>query len=429
MQRVIRDSHASQDAAAALEQRVALIRQHFPPAIAHLYAIPRQGRDGVLEWWSPLEGQPHVYAELGRDQQAALLQRYEERQAAVGQLANELQQRGQTQAAGALRSLIAPPDLGNLYSINGEPLVIRWGQTVPVAAPTPPPPPAPAPAPKPAPPAARPAPQPRPAPPPRAVPARRLRLWPWLLFGLLLALLYALWLNWPMLWARWQADHSAMCTPGAGFQASEFAVVLDTSGSMNERIRVKRADDPWYISLLAKIPVVEQFLPSGKAPPTTRLSVAKTALGAVIEDLDPKVAMRLVTFNGCNSPIDHGVFARDQRSDLIERIAGLNARGGTGLGISLEAAAASMDGRERDGVIVMFVDGRDSCGTSICKVSEQIAQNQPRLRINIVNISASTGSNCAASNTGGRVYTADDAAAVAAALEEASREVSQGNGC
>ena len=427
MQRVIRDSHASQDAAAALEQRVALIRQHFPPAIAHLYAIPRQGRDGVLEWWSPLEGQPHVYAELGRDQQAALLQRYEERQAAVGQLANELQQRGQTQAAGALRSLIAPPDLGNLYSINGEPLVIRWGQTVPVAAPTPPPPPAPAP--NPAPPAARPAPQPRPAPPPRAVPARRLRLWPWLLFGLLLALLYALWLNWPMLWARWQADHSAMCTPGAGFQASEFAVVLDTSGSMNERIRVKRADDPWYISLLAKIPVVEQFLPSGKAPPTTRLSVAKTALGAVIEDLDPKVAMRLVTFNGCNSPIDHGVFARDQRSDLIERIAGLNARGGTGLGISLEAAAASMDGRERDGVIVMFVDGRDSCGTSICKVSEQIAQNQPRLRINIVNISASTGSNCAAGNTGGRVYTADDAAAVAAALEEASREVSQGNGC
>lgn len=427
MQRVIRDSHASQDAAAALEQRVALIRQHFPPAIAHLYAIPRQGRDGVLEWWSPLEGQPHVYAELGRDQQAALLQRYEERQAAVGQLANELQQRGQTQAAGALRSLIAPPDLGNLYSINGEPLVIRWGQTVPVAAPPPPPPPAPAP--KPAPPAARPAPQPRPAPPPRAVPARRLRLWPWLLFGLLLALLYALWLNWPMLWARWQADHSAMCTPGAGFQASEFAVVLDTSGSMNERIRVKRADDPWYISLLAKIPVVEQLLPSGKAPPTTRLNVAKTALGAVIEDLDPKVAMRLVTFNGCKSPVDHGVFARDQRADLIDRIATLNARGGTALGVSLEAAAASMDGRERDGVIVMFVDGRDSCGTSICKVSEQIAQNQPRLRINIVNISASTGSNCAASNTGGRVYTADDAAAVAAALEQASREVSQGNGC
>lgn len=76
----------------------------------------------------------------------------------------------------------------------------------------------------------------------------------------------------------------------------------------------------------------------------------------------------------------------------------------------------------------MFVDGRDSCGTSVCEVSEQIAQRQPRLRINVVNISAATGSNCAASNTGGRVYTANDAAAVAEALKQASREVSAG-GC
>lgn len=95
MQRVNRDTHASQDAASALELRVALIRQHFPPGIAHLYAIPRQGRDGVLEWWSELEGQPHLYATLGREQQAALLKRYEERQAAVSQLADELQRRGQ----------------------------------------------------------------------------------------------------------------------------------------------------------------------------------------------------------------------------------------------------------------------------------------------------------------------------------------------
>lgn len=429
MQRVTRDSHASQDAATALEQRVALIRQHFPPSIAQLYAIPRQGRDGVLEWWSELEGQPQLYASLGRDQQAALLKRYEERQAAVGQLANELQQRGQAEAAAGLRSLVAPADLANLYSVNGEPLVIRWGQPVPVVAPPPPAPVTPTPPPPRPVKAPAPAPAPRPAPVPRAVATRPWRLWPWLLFGLLLALLWWLWLSWPMLWARWQTDQTAMCAPGAAFQPSEFAVVLDTSGSMNERLRIKRADDPWYITLLAKIPVVEQFLPSGKAPPTTRMAVAKGALSSVIENLDKDVAMRLVTFNGCRSPEDHGVFARDQRADLIARIAQLKASGGTGLGISLEAAARTMNGRDRDGVIVMFVDGRDSCGTSVCEVSEQIAKDQPRLRINIVNISASTGSNCAASNTGGRVYTADDAAAVAAALEEASREVSQVKGC
>lgn len=422
MQRVNRDTYASQDAASALEQRVALIRQHFPPGIAHLYAIPRQGRDGVLEWWSELEGQPNLYATLGREQQAALLKRYEERQAAVGQLADELQRRGQGPAAAALRTLVGPPDLANLYSINGEPLVIRWGQPTPVA-PPPPPPPKVAPV------------KPKPASAPVktrtmvTVERRRLRLWPWLLFGLLLLLLYWLYSSWPVLYQRWQGyTQTAICTPGGAFQASEFAVVLDTSGSMDQRIRVKKQDDPWYISLLARIPFVDELLANNQPQRLTRMDVAKSSLTSVIGDLDKDVEMRLVTFNGCRSPVDHGVFGQGQRADLIKRVAGLDARGGTGLGISLQAAASKMNGRDRDGVIVMFVDGRDSCGTSVCSVSEQIAKSQPRLRINVVNISASTGSNCAASNTGGRVYTANDAAAVAAALKEASQEVAA-SGC
>ncbi|MFK3816281.1 hypothetical protein ACI2KG_06685 [Pseudomonas sp. NPDC089407] len=424
MQRVNRDTYASQDAASALEQRVALIRQHFPPGIAHLYAIPRQGRDGVLEWWSELEGQPNLYATLGREQQAALLKRYEERQAAVGQLADELQRRGQGPAAAALRTLVGPPDLANLYSVNGEPLVIRWGQPTPVAPPPPPPPP-----PKVAPVKPKPAPAPVKTRTMVTVERRRLRLWPWLLFGLLLLLLYWLYSSWPVLYQRWQGyTQAAICTPGDAFQASEFAVVLDTSGSMDQRIRIKKQDDPWYISLLARIPFVDELLANNQPQRLTRMDVAKSSLTSVIGDLDKDVDMRLVTFNGCRSPVDHGVFGQGQRADLIKRVAGLDARGGTGLGISLQAAASKMNGRDRDGVIVMFVDGRDSCGTSVCTVSEQIAKSQPRLRINVVNISASTGSNCAASNTGGRVYTANDAAAVAAALKEASQEVAA-SGC
>lgn len=419
MQRVLRDTHASQSAATALEQTVALIRQHFPPSIAHLYAIPRQGRDGVLEWWSELAGQPHLFATLDRDRQAALLERYDQRQAAVEQLAQELERRGQASASTALRTLIGPPDLNNLYSINDEPLVIRWGQLPPVASP-----PAPVPLPVTEPPPAR------PTPAPVAVERRRLRLWPWLLLGLLLALLYGLYLSWPALYQRWQDYRQATqtCTPGSTFEPSEFAVVLDTSGSMDTRIRVKREDDPWYMTLLAKIPIVEELLPSSGPKRVTRMDVAKTSLTSVIENLDDGVAMRLVTFEGCGRPLDHGVFDQRQRAGLLDKVAALKARGGTALGDSLGAAALTMNGRDRDGVIVMFVDGRDSCGTSVCEVSEQIAQRQPRLRINVVNISAATGSNCAASNTGGRVYTANDAAAVAEALKQASQEVSAG-GC
>ncbi len=423
MQRVLRDTHASQSAATALEQTVALIRQHFPPSIAHLYAIPRQGRDGVLEWWSELAGQPHLFATLDRDRQAALLERYDQRQAAVEQLAQELERRGQASASTALRTLIGPPDLNNLYSINDEPLVIRWGQLPPVASPPPP-----VPLPIPEPPLARPT--PAPVATVVAVERRRLRLWPWLLLGLLLALLYGLYLSWPALYQRWQDYRQATqtCTPGSTFEPSEFAVVLDTSGSMDTRIRVKREDDPWYMTLLAKIPIVEELLPSSGPKRVTRMDVAKTSLTSVIENLDDGVAMRLVTFEGCGRPLDHGVFDQRQRAGLLDKVAALKARGGTALGDSLGAAALTMNGRDRDGVIVMFVDGRDSCGTSVCEVSEQIAQRQPRLRINVVNISAATGSNCAASNTGGRVYTANDAAAVAEALKQASQEVSAG-GC
>ncbi|MEE1921454.1 VWA domain-containing protein [Pseudomonas sp. 148P] len=424
MQRVLRDTLASQDAAAALEQRVALIRQHFPPSIAHLYAIPRQGRDGVLEWWTELEGQPQPYASLNKDQQAALMQRYQERQGAVTQLAAELQQRNQGSAAGSLQNLIGTPDLANLFSVNGEPLVVRWGQPEPVVAPPPPPPPPPQPRKAPPPP-----PPPRPAPVVVAVERRRWRLWPWLLLGLLFALLYWLWLSWPLLWARWQSDPTGMCTPGQTFQPSQFTVILDTSGSMNEHLRVKREDDPWYYGVMAKIPIVESFVPAGPGKRTTRMDVAKSSLTSVINNLDENVAMRLVTFNGCRTPVDHGVFGLHKRGELVERIGKINAGGGTALGVSLQAAAQEMDGAYRDGVIVMFVDGRDGCGTDICEVSENIARSKPRLRINIVNISARTGSNCAAENTGGRVYNADDAAAVAAALQEATQEVSQDKGC
>ncbi|MHC2146632.1 VWA domain-containing protein [Pseudomonas sp. 210_17 TE3656] len=423
MQRVLRDTQANPEAASVLEQTVGLIRQHFPPSIAHLYAIPRQGRDGVLEWWSALEGQPHLYASLDHEQQAQLLKRYDERQAAVQQLAQELDRRGQAGAAQALSKLINAADLNNLYSINGEPLVVRWGQPQPVLAPPV----------APASPAAAPQPAPAPPPPrpPQPAPRRRpLVLWPWLLGLLLLAALYWLYLYWPSVRQYWQTTTSpTVCAPGGAFQPSEFAVVLDTSGSMDERIRIKREDEQWYISLLRKVPLLEELLPYDSKQRISRMDVAKSSLSTVIQNLDKGIDMRLVTFDGCRAPRDHGVFDPTRRSDLITRINQLQPQGGTALGISLEAAASQMNGRDRDGVIIMFVDGSDSCGQSVCAVSRRIAEQQPRLRINIVNISASTGSNCAAENTGGRVYTANDGAAVASALQEASLEVSSAAGC
>lgn len=412
MQRVIRDPEASQDGLAALEGKVALIRQHFPPSVANLYAIPRQGSGGVLEWWSELTGQPLRYHELKPAEQQALLDKYRQRQESVSHLADALQARGQGNEALSLRSLVGSPDLNNLYSLNGAPLVVRWGLTPRVAA----------------------TPTPAPTAAPVPVPPRRLNLWPWLLGPLLLALLLGL------LWWLWTSRAywlglfqrpeivSYACQKDPQALSPEFAVVLDTSGSMNVNMDISKADEEWFMAVGQGLPERNPRrlrLTSG----LTRLDVAKQSFTSMVGNLHSDIDMRLITFSGCDGQVDHGIFGQAQRPALINGISTLRARGGTPLASSLEEAASLVDGRERDAVIVMFIDGADGCEQDVCSVSKRIARDQPRLRVNVVNISDSDRSDCIADNTGGRVYAADNAEQVASMLREATEEVSQTASC
>jgi hypothetical protein len=94
--------------------------------VASVYAIPRIGSGDVVEWWTELGGQPTRFHDLNETQQAALLARYRQRQASLGLLADELVTRGQPSRP-PVCALIGAPDLNNFYSINGDPVVVRWG--------------------------------------------------------------------------------------------------------------------------------------------------------------------------------------------------------------------------------------------------------------------------------------------------------------
>lgn len=413
MQRVTRDSVTyPQQVLSALDAKVELIRRHFPPSVASLYATPRTGDDQSLQWWSGLGGQPHTYAELNADQQRRLLDKYQQRQSAIGHLADELQKRGMDQDAGSLRNLIAPPDLANLYSLNGEPLVVRWGLP---------------PLPPPAEPAAPP--PPRATPVPRKVWWLRLPLW-WLLLPLLLLLF--LWLLW--FW-RGYLLHMINPTPmtsyacqAEGAHPPDFVVVLDTSGSMDINIDVLPEDEHWFDTLGHRLPDSNPRRSRILSEPT-RLSVAKQAFSGMLDNLHPDIDTRLITFDGCYEQNVHGLFDNTQRALLKHRVQQLDAYGGTPLASSLEAAASQVDGRLNDALIVMFVDGEDGCARDACAVSRRIALQQPRLRVNVVNISDSELSNCIAENTGGRVYAARNSIEVANVLREASQEVARSADC
>ncbi|MFJ4385025.1 hypothetical protein ACIP02_11835 [Pseudomonas sp. NPDC089408] len=413
MQRVTRDTSPAKDDLRALEAAMAIIVRHFPPSIAHLFATPRTGKDGLREWWSDLQGQPHRYHDLGAEQQAALLRLYDERQDAVRQLVGKLESLGQANEAALLRKLIGPADLNNLYSVNGQPLVVRWAEPA----------------------AAKPAPAPLPPPvPPRAPVLRRRWIWlPWFLLPLLglLLLALALWFGWPYLqhWFASRETKPFACVKDTRIQPPEFSVVLDTSGSMQLNVAATQEDEQWYFQHINDDPNIDQQRVAQLTQAPVRMDVAKNSLTHLIGDLHPAVDMRVVTFDGCRAPIDNGVFTLAQRPDLIKGIQALVPDDGTPLAASLDVAAKTMNGRDRDGVILMFIDGADGCEQDVCAVAQRIAREQPRLRVNLINISNSNLASCVAEHTGGRIYSANDAEQVAAAIKDASQEVSSTADC
>lgn len=411
MQRVTRDTSPAKDDLRALEEAMAIIVRHFPPSIAHLFATPRNGKDGLREWWSDLQGQPHRYHDLGAEQQTALLRLYDERQEAVRQLVGKLEGLGQANEAALLRKLIGPANLDNLYSVNGQPLVVRWVEPAPVK------------------------PASVPVPPPAPV-ARRRWIWlPWFLLpllGLLLLLLaLAWWFGWPHL-QHWLASRDTTpfaCVKDTRIQPPEFSVVLDTSGSMLLNVAATPEDEKWFFQHINDDPNIDQQRVAQLTQAPIRMDVAKSSLTHLINDLHPAVDMRVVTFDGCRAPLDHGVFKLAQRPALIEGIQALVPNDGTALAASLDVTARTMNGRDRDGMILMFIDGADGCEQDVCAVAQRIAREQPRLRVNLINISNSNLASCVAENTGGRIYSANDAEQIAAALKDASQEVSSTADC
>lgn len=219
------------------------------------------------------------------------------------------------------------------------------------------------------------------------------------------------------------------CRPaGSTEPPPQFVTVLDTSGSMNLSLGASKQDEEWFFSKGQRLPRNDpQRLRVTTGP--TRLDAAKQSLTGMIDALHPDIDTRLITFAGCHRQVDRGLFDAARRPQLIAGIQGLEATDGTPLAASLAKAAGLVDGRDRDAVVMMFVDGEDGCDDDVCAVSRQIAEAQPRLRVNLVSIGDGSVSTCIAENTGGRVYSSRDAGELAEAVKKASQELAAGTGC
>lgn len=420
MQRFQRDSEGALSAGTfshLYAHKVRIIKTYFPPSLAATYAQPVLASDGVLEWWTSTEGLARPYAQLSHAEQNALLAAWHAQQDTLRRLQDSLSAKGLHTEAGHIGDLIAAPHTKHLYSVEGQLLITRWqqqpSQPAPIAAVAPA---------KPVPVAATP-------------PARSRCRWCWLVLLLLLLLLSALWF-W---WRHQQPVPEPMCEaattdPAAAATSStppEFVVILDTSGSMELNIKTPPGLDSAVLTAkhygLDKVdPSLQQWL---AAP--LRSDVAKKSINQLIGELPSNIDVQLITFSGstkvCRDARHWGNFPLNQRRDLHNQIQRLQFNGSTEFAASMRLAANSVDGVDRDAVVVLLVDGEDGCGENICTTAASIAQAKPRLVFNVVDISGAGLANCVADLTGGKVFTSQDTNEIQAQLSQASQEVIKNN--
>lgn len=212
--------------------------------------------------------------------------------------------------------------------------------------------------------------------------------------------------------------------PAAGKPRTEVMVVLDGSDSMNlpSGFTTSQEDELLRRARSGDRSAIMEFRAMTRGPGQKRIDDAKQAASRIIPRLPGDVDVGYMVFDDCRSVQDHGFFGAGQRGELVGRIQGTIARGGTPLARAVQQAGAKL--RSDDGVIIVFSDGKDSCGGNVCAVAQQLHAMRPKVKIHVIDLAGGTSeATCLAAITGGRVYPATSAQAVATALSQATAGV------
>ncbi|TWT08795.1 VWA domain-containing protein [Reyranella sp. CPCC 100927] len=209
-----------------------------------------------------------------------------------------------------------------------------------------------------------------------------------------------------------------------GTPAPEVTIILDGSTSMNMPSGLNAAQDDGLVarSRRGDREAAGEIKTLSQTPGPKRLDDAKQAVTTVIPQLPSEVRVGFVVFDDCRAVQDFGFFGAADRSRLIGLIQGKTARGGTPLARAIETAANGL--RSPNGTIVVFSDGRDSCGGNICAVAQRLHAAKPGVKIHLIDVVGSADeSTCLATITGGKIYSATNAQAALDAFTDATSSV------
>jgi Ca-activated chloride channel family protein len=197
---------------------------------------------------------------------------------------------------------------------------------------------------------------------------------------------------------------SAVAAPHRGDSGpAPVVVVLDASGSMN----IADAPGP-------------------------RIAAAKRAVVSLIRSLPRTARLGLLTYGtrtsssaaakaaGCRDITSLAPVGPVHKSQLINRVRGITARGYTPIGAALRRAAAALP-KGTAGSIVLVSDGQDTCAPpNPCRVAHQLKHHDADLIVHTVGFRVGSGARqqlrCIADATGGTYRNADSGAGLVPVL-------------
>jgi Mg-chelatase subunit ChlD len=209
--------------------------------------------------------------------------------------------------------------------------------------------------------------------------------------------------------------------------APDLVIVFDASGSMSQPMSL----DPKIAQALQHGGTVGALigglarLGSGE----TRIDVAKKATGSIVNSLPSDVDTGLVLVESCPQARKVGFFSPKQRKQLMSGVYAIRPVRGTPLASGIAKAASMVDGVKAPATIVVISDGQESCNGNPCAVAARIAARKPMLTVNVVDIMGTGAGTCAARATGGRVFTAKNAAQLKTMIRRATAEVRGPSNC